>query len=116
MPPRRGLQRRPIDYLAKGQKWPDGTLIGGAPEAAKFVQKLVQQLNKVCGGEGRPTVYALAKKADVNAQTITNLMNGKTWGDVPIIYKLEAALERELWTHGHIPPPPERRADGDPLQ
>ena len=98
MPQRRGLERPPIDYLAKGQKWPAGRLIKSAPEAARFVQKVVQQLNKMCGGKGQPTVYALAKKADVNPQTITNLMNGKTWGDVTILYKLEAALERELWT------------------
>ena len=116
MPQRRGLERPPIDYLAKGQKWPAGRLIKSAPEAARFVQKVVQQLNKMCGGKGQPTVYALAKKADVNPQTITNLMNGKTWGDVTILYKLEAALERELWTHEHVPPPPERRADKDPLR
>ena len=81
---------------------------------AKFVQQLIQQLHKACGGEGQPTVYAVAKKANVNAQTITNLFNGKTWGDVPIIYKLEATLERELWTVEHVPASWARREDGDP--
>ena len=116
MPSRRGLKRSPIDYLADDQKWPYGRLVEDAPKVAKFVQQLIQQLNEACGGEGQPTVYAVAKKANVNAQTITNLLNGTTWGDVPIIYKLEATLERELWTYEHVPASRLRRKDGDPLR
>ena len=116
MPSRRGLERSPIDYLADGQEWPYGRLIEDAPKVAKFVQLLIQQLHEACGGEKQPTVYAIAKKANVNPQTITNLLNGKTWGDVPIIYKLEATLERELWTFEHVPASWARRKDGKPLR
>lgn len=116
MPQRRGLKGPPIGYLDEGEEWPDGRLIWDAPEAARFVQKLVRRLNKECGGAGQPTVYAIAKKANINAQTITNLLNGQTWGDVTVIYKLEATLERDLWSNDHLPKPWNRRKDKDPLR
>lgn len=103
MPRRRGLKSCPIDYLAPGEKWPHGNLIDGAPDVAKFVQKLVQRLNTECSSNDTPSVYAVAKKADINSQTVFNLLAGKTWGDLPIIFKLEAAIAHNLWTHDHLP-------------
>ncbi len=49
-----------------------------------------------------------SKRADVNPQTIANLLNGKTWGEAPTIFRIEAALSYELWTHDHLPPPEDR--------
>ena len=103
VPRRRGLKPCPSDYLAPNQKWPDGSLVADAPDVARFVQTLVRRLNSACGGNERPSIYAVAKKADVNPQTVFNLLHGKTWGDVPIIYRLEAAIGQELWTHDHLP-------------
>ena len=114
MPRRRGLQPCPIDYLAPGQEWPDGDLLADAPDVAKFVQKLVQRLNKECSSDQTPSVYAVAKKANINSQTVFNLLSGKTWGDLPIIYKLEAAIAHNLWTHDHLPEGWDLRHLGEP--
>ena len=114
MPRRRGLQPCPIDYLAPGQEWPDGDLLADAPDVAKFVQKLVQRLNKECSSDQTPSVYAVAKKANINSQTVFNLLSGKTWGDLPILYKLEAAIAHNLWTHDHLPEGWHLRRLGEP--
>lgn len=116
MPRRRGLEHPPIEYLADGEQWPDGDLRDDAPDVAQFIQRLVRRLNRECGPEAELSIYEVAKKAKVNPQTVTNLLKGKTWGDVPVIFKLEAVLERRLWSHDHIPRFDESRRRGEPLR
>lgn len=102
---RRSLASQPRDYLASGDDvWPDGDLVEDAPATAHFAKKLAQRLRAGCGGEGTPSIHAIAKRADINPQTISNLLNGKTWGELPTIFRVEAALNYELWTHDHLPP------------
>ena len=69
---------------------------------AHFAKKLALRLKAGCGGEGTPSINAIAKRADVNPQTISNLLNGKTWGEAPTIFQIEAVLGYELWTHDHL--------------
>ena len=105
---RRSLESQPSAYLAPGETWPEGELADNAPNEARFAKKLAMRLKKGCGGEGAPTIYAIAKRAGVNPQTITNLLNGNTWGELPTIFRIEAAVEYELWTHDHLPPAGDR--------
>ena len=36
---------------------------------------------------------------NVHTQTVVNLLAGRTWGDLPIIYPLEARLGVRLWVN-----------------
>ena len=47
-------------------------------------------------------MHAIAKQADVNPQTVANLLSGKTWGELPTIFQLESAIKQQLWTHDHL--------------
>ena len=49
------------------------------------------------------TAYKLAKEAGVSRQTITNILTGPTWSDLPTIYRLETALQDRLWVNEDIP-------------
>ena len=105
---RRALESQPSAYLAPGETWPEGELVDDAPDAARFAKKLAQRLKAGCGGDNTPSINAIAKRAGVNPQTVANLLNGKTWGELPTIFRIEAAIEYELWTHDHLPPVEDR--------
>lgn len=60
--------------------------------------------------------YEVANRRRSTPQDRANLLKGKTWGDVPVIYKLGAVLDRRLWFHDHIPRFGERTDPGDPLR
>ena len=106
---RRSLASQPRDYLASSDdKWPEGDLAEDAPDAARFAKKLALRLKAGCGSDGAASINAVAKRADVNPQTIANLLNGKTWGEASTIFRIEAALSYELWTHDHLPPVEDR--------
>ena len=42
-------------------------------------------------------VLAQAAGTLTTVQAVINLVAGETWGDLPIIYRLEAGLEVGLW-------------------
>ena len=46
---------------------------------------------------------AVSRATNVHTQTVINLLAGRTWGDLPIIYRLEAGLGARLWEHGDLP-------------
>lgn len=76
---RRSLASQPRDYLAsRDDTWPEGDLVDDAPDAARFAKKLALRLKAGCGSDGAPSIHAIAKRADVNPQTTSNLLNGKT--------------------------------------
>ena len=43
------------------------------------------------------SMNAVSRATNVPVQTVINLVTGKTWGDLPIIYRLEAGLDADLW-------------------
>lgn len=49
-----------------------------------------------------PSAYALAEEAGISRQTITNILQGTTLGDLPTIYRLEVALKDHLWINEDI--------------
>ena len=99
MPARRNLEPRPRDYLAEDEDWPRGLLEEGAPPEAKFVMEIARRLKEACEGRSERSV---ARAADVDRKTITNILNGDTWCEVPTIYRLEKALQIHLWQRTHV--------------
>lgn len=57
---------------------------------------LSQRLKAHCDAHGL-SMNAVSRATNVPVQTVINLATGKTWGDVPIIYRLEAGLGVRLW-------------------
>ena len=123
MPKRRGLKSKPSDYLGDGD-WPTGTLreltdeeknawwTKDVPAIADFFKKLAMKLHERHKTE---SIYKMANDTHVSPQTITNYIRGETWGDVVAIFRLEQGLKEALWSHDHLPPPPQPRdhlADG----
>ena len=49
------------------------------------------------------TITAIAEDANLSTQTVFNLLEGKTWGDLPSIYRLEVALGARLWINYDLP-------------
>lgn len=100
MPARRGLKTNPRDYLTAGGTWPEGPLTEDAPDEARFVMGVSQRLKAHCDANGL-SMNAVSRATNVPVQTVSNLLSGKSWGDVPIIYRLEAGLGVRLWDSAH---------------
>ena len=45
---------------------------------------------------------AVAEAADIDLKTVNNIINGRTWAEVPTIFQLEQALQTHLWPTYHI--------------
>lgn len=111
MPRRRGLRSRPGRHLVPGQIWPRGRLGALTPQEIRadtandvldvvnFVKGLAVRIEQKCKQE---SIYKVAQDANVNPQTVANFIQGDTWGDVVVIYRLERGLREALWTHGHV--------------
>ena len=104
MPARRGLLSQPWRYLTvyKQDRWPDGALWPNAPAAAYFSRAVARRLKGILA-DSDWTAYKLAKEAGISRQTITNILTGATWSDLPTIYRLEVALQQRLWINEDIP-------------
>lgn len=96
------LESQLCAYLAPGETWPEGQLVDDAPAAAHFARRLVLQLQQECKIASNLSMHAIAKQADVNPQTVANLLSGNTWGEIPTIFQLETAIKQEHWTHDHL--------------
>lgn len=108
MPSRRGLRSRPCDYLSPSGVWPDGPFDADTPREAFFAAGVAQRLRELCDEESARgvTVTAVAERANLSTQTVFNLLQGTTWGDLPSIYRLEVALGATLWHNPDIGRPP----------
>ena len=112
MAARRDLEATPKDYLVDKSTWPEGPLKEPKPEA-EFLMEIARRLKaKVDETSNR----AVARDAGIDPQTVINLVNGDTWGEVPTIYRLEKGLQISLWPRTHLqtsPPPRKRRTGGN---
>ena len=108
VPARRGLRSRPCDYVSSGGVWPLGPFDDGAPREALFAVGVARRLQVLCDEAAARgvTVTAVAGRANLSVQTVFNLLEGKTWGDLPSIYRLEVALGAVLWHNRDIGDPP----------
>lgn len=105
MPARRNLKTSPRDYVLARGKWPHGPFWARAPDELHFFVALAKRLRGLCDDEDRnTTITAVARDADLSPQTVFNLLEGKTWGDLPTIYRLEVALNARLWRNNDIHP------------
>ena len=104
VPSRRGLRTRPCDYLSPSGRWPHGPFRTGTPREAYFFIDVAKRLRELCDDKKaqRVTVTAVAEQANLSTQTVFNLLEGKTWGDLPTIYRLEVALNAHLWRNHDI--------------
>lgn len=100
MPPRRGLKTNPRDYLTADGTWPEGPLTDDAPDEARFAMGVGQRLKAHCEASSL-SMNAVSRATNVPVQTVINLLTGKSWGDLPIIYRLEAGLRVRLWDDEH---------------
>ena len=77
------------------------------PDEALFYIEVAKRLNRLCYHDNSDTtITAIAKHADLAPQTVFNLLQGKTWGDLLSIYRLEVALGARLWVNPDAPADP----------
>ena len=100
VPSRRGLKTSPCDYLGAGGTWPEGPLADDAPDEARFALQVGQRLKAHCEANGL-SMNAVSRGTNVHTQTVINLLAGKSWGDLPILFRLEAGLGVSLWCEKH---------------
>ena len=94
MPRYRYAESRPIDHLVEGETWPYGHLDEEAPLEARHAQQVGQRLHEAMQGRTNKEVAALA---DITENTLGRLIRGQAWGSLPILIRLEQALNTSLW-------------------
>jgi hypothetical protein len=97
VPPRKSLRARPADYLESGV-WPDGALSADAPREARLAAAISARL-RVAMGER--TLRDVARQAELSPQTVANLVQGLSWGDMVTLARLEVVLGVQLWGREH---------------
>jgi hypothetical protein len=85
--------RAPRDHIVAGQ-WPHAELDGD--HAASIAQELSSRLVEAIAARGG-NINLISKTAQLNWQTITNLMEGRGWATIATVADLEHALGVELW-------------------
>ena len=94
--------KQPSDYVAAGKKWPAGPLVDNAPKEAHLAQgiavKILDQIEK-----NNTTRHAVAKLRGIDAQTLYNVLDGKSWPNFVTVARLEIHFNRRLWGNEHKP-------------
>ncbi|TEX46699.1 MAG: hypothetical protein B7C54_05745 [Acidimicrobiales bacterium mtb01] len=83
--------------MTRGQ-WPKATLSKDAPAEARHVLEMSKRLEAAIGER---SMRSVAIAAGVSVATLSNLLTGRTWGDVVTVFRLEQALEVSLWCGVH---------------
>ena len=106
MPKRRADLSAPCSYVLSRGTWPAGPFRKrDRPDELLFYAKVVERLIDACEDKKRTEgmeVPAIAAAAELSNQTLYNILDGKSWGGLPTIYRLEATLNVPLWHHDHI--------------
>lgn len=84
--------RAPRDYVLTGV-WPDGELSDDEPAAA-YAAHIAAALGVALAGRNKSEVAAAAGLA---RSTLYDMIEGRTWGDLISIARLEAVLDARLW-------------------
>ena len=87
----------PRDHLDSGA-WPYGRLKKDAPDEARLLKAIVTRLLEPGGRRALPL---LAKAAGVSQLTLQELCDGRYWGDLITIARLEGYLRYPLWGYEH---------------
>ena len=104
MPRYKHAASKPNQHLAEGQRWPYGQLQDGAPPEALLAQALAQRLHQQKTGQ---TLKDITERAGITTDALSRLLRGATWGTLPIIARLEKALDTDLWGNEHRTLPPD---------
>jgi len=104
MPPRKGLRTNPCSYVAPGGRWPDGPFEAEEGEKLPPELFLLQNISKALRGvvEARSEA-AVARKAAISRKTVRNILQGKTWIDVPTLYRISQRVHGDIWSKRHWP-------------
>ena len=100
MPTYRHARPAPADHLADGERWPNGRLSDDAPLEARHAQQVAKRLHYHLQGH---TNREIARAAGITETALSDLKRGRTWGTLPILARLEAALNTDLWCGRHHP-------------
>ncbi len=98
MPTRNRLASAPAEYLLAGESWPCGRLAKAAPPEAALAAGIASRMLEAMGGL---SIRELARRSDVSPQTVSNLLAGRSWGDVVTLARIERALGVALWGNEH---------------
>ena len=101
MPTYRHAAAKPKLHLAEGQRWPYGQLEDDPPPEAELAQALAQRLHQEKTGQ---KLKDIAEVAGITTDSLSRLLRGDTWGTLPIIARLERALDTDLWGNEHRNP------------
>ena len=85
--------RAPRDHVIAGQ-WPHATLDGD--HAALIAQAIARRLGELLDERGW-SIAELHRRAGINRQTITNVLDGRGWATIAVIADAERALGSALW-------------------
>ena len=66
------------------------------------MQTIARRLRELLKKSETP-VRSLALDAALNPQTVHNILDGKTWPDLPTIHRLEVVLGERLWVNPDLP-------------
>lgn len=97
MPVRKSPRRPPVEYLATGT-WPGGRMRKDAPAEARLAEAMAARLRDAIGER---SVRQVAIEAELSPQTVANLVQGLSWGDMVTIARLERVLGVTLWGDEH---------------
>jgi hypothetical protein len=84
---------RPAEWLTNGS-WPHGDLAPTAPPEVAVARAITIALRSAMQGQSPRSVVADANLAHT---TVYDLLNGRTYGDVITIARLESSLRTSLW-------------------
>jgi hypothetical protein len=98
MPTRARLASAPAEYLLAGESWPTGRLAKSAPPEATLAAGIASRMVEAMGGL---SIRELARRSDVSPQTVSNLLAGRSWGDLVTLARIERALGVSLWGVEH---------------
>ena len=91
-------RKHPVTYVAPIGTFPQGPYRNGTPQEVYLAAGLARRLKVKMKGE---SIRYIANKADLSAQTLVNILHGKTWPDLLTISRLENALGGKLWGNEH---------------
>jgi hypothetical protein len=97
VPIRKSPRRPPVEYLASGA-WPNGQIHAKAPAETHLAQAMAGRLRIAIGER---SVRQVAIEAELSPQTVANLVQGISWGDMVTIARLERVLGVTLWGDEH---------------
>lgn len=104
MPRYKHAASKPNQHLAPQQRWPYGQLEADPPPEARLARALAQRLHQEKTGQ---TQQHIAERAGITTDALSRLLRGETWGTLPIIARIERALDTNLWGDEHRTPPPD---------